>query len=176
MTKHPLAVVSLLAFLTGGAAAVVLNYPPRHPPASRQVAERHAGAGRAAAPETGATVPAAAAVEHAEEGTASGDFEDSAATPEEAGGGAEGGLREAAVAVEKPSGAAKARAATNAPAAQNSQAPRPSLRVSRRETAPGGGGVAAYTVGGVKKTGQGVKKAGATIGRTFGKIGGVFND
>jgi hypothetical protein len=36
--------------------------------------------------------------------------------------------------------------------------------------------VAGYTVGGVKKTGQGVKKAGTTIGRTFGKIGGVFND
>jgi hypothetical protein len=34
--------------------------------------------------------------------------------------------------------------------------------------------VADYTVGGVKKTGEGVKKAGTAIGRTIGKVGGIF--
>jgi hypothetical protein len=43
------------------------------------------------------------------------------------------------------------------------------LRVSRRQAAAGGRGVAGQTVRGVKKTG-------AAIGKTFGKIGGVFND
>ena len=52
----------------------------------------------------------------------------------------------------------------------------PSDDVGEAAAPAGGRGVAGHTVGGVKKTGQGVKKAGATIGRTFGKIGGVFND
>jgi hypothetical protein len=41
---------------------------------------------------------------------------------------------------------------------------------------PGGRGVAGHTVGGVKKTGKGVKKAGVVIGKTFGKVGGVFQE
>lgn len=43
------------------------------------------------------------------------------------------------------------------------------VRASREGTASGGRGVAGHTVRGVKKTGE-------VIGKTFGKIGGVFHD
>jgi hypothetical protein len=39
-----------------------------------------------------------------------------------------------------------------------------------------GRGLAGHTVGGAMKTGKGVKKAGVAIGKTFGKVGGVFHD
>ena len=165
LTKHPIAVVSLLAFLVGGAAAVMLNYPPRHAVASRQVAET---------PAAPATQPAG--VESAEEGTTSDDFDDSAAPTEETGGEAEDSFEESDAEAENRSGGVRRRRpATNVQAVQSPPAPRQYAAVSRRQSNPGGR-VAGYTVGGVKKTGQGVKKAGTTIGRTFGKIGGVFND
>ena len=42
---------------------------------------------------------------------------------------------------------------------------------------PGGGrGVAGRTLSGAKMTGKGVKKTGVAVGRTFGRIGGVFHD
>jgi hypothetical protein len=53
---------------------------------------------------------------------------------------------------------------------------RSDARVSKGQPSPAGQGLAGRTVGGVKKTGRDVKKAGAVIGRTFGKVGGVFHD
>jgi hypothetical protein len=177
LTKHPLAVVSLLAFLVGGAAAVVLNYPQRHAVASQQVAVTPADAALLSAPETDASATRPAEVEHAEERTTSGDFDGSAAPPEETSGEAEDDFDESeAAAGNSPAGVRRRRRpAASEQAVQSPPAPRPYVSVSRRQTNPGGR-VAGYTVGGVKKTGQGVKKAGTTIGRTFGKIGGVFND
>jgi hypothetical protein len=187
LTKQTLVVVSLLAFLFGGAAAVVLNYPPRHPAASRQAAETPADAGRETASRTDASAAPAAEVVRAEEGATAGELDDRAAPPEEAG--VEFGDRsgESAAEAENSSNRARRRPATSGQVIQNSPAPRRYASGSGREATSGGGGVAAYTFGGVKKTGQGVKKvgtttgqgvkkAGTTIGRTFGKIGGVFND
>jgi len=48
-------------------------------------------------------------------------------------------------------------------------APRPYVRASRKTDSSGGGGIAGHTVGGVKKTGR-------VLGKTLGKIGGVFHD
>jgi hypothetical protein len=56
------------------------------------------------------------------------------------------------------------------------RAPRGYARVSRVRVTTGGQGIAGRTVGSVKKTGEGVKKAGVAVGKTFGKIGGVFHD
>lgn len=189
LTNHPLAVVSLLAFLIGGAGAVVLNYPPRHTAASRQAAETPADSGREVASETDASAAPAAEAGRAEEGRESAEFDDSAAPPEEASVRTEDRFGESAAETGHSSDRVRRRRSASEQAVQSSSAPRPYASVSRREATTGGGGsnVAAYTVGGVKKTGQGVKKvgtttgqgvkkAGTTIGRTFGKIGGVFND
>lgn len=173
MTKNPLAVVGLLAFIFGGAAAVMLYYPPRHAVVSQQFAETPADP----APED---APAArpAEVADAEEETTSEDFDDPAVTSEgglsETGAEAEDGSSESDAEAEKSSNGVRRRQSAVAQTVQSAPAPRPYVRVSRRGTNPGAR-VAGYTVGGVKKTGQGVKKAGTAIGRTFGKIGGVFN-
>ena len=169
LTKNPLAVVALLAFVTGGAAAVILNYPPRRPAHFQESARKTADAARASASENDAG-------EHAEEGATSDEFDDSAARPEELSDEAEGGVEGANLKVGKSPGVARGRSATNGQAAQSPRAPAAYVRVSRAQAPPAGRGVAGRTVGGVKKTGQGVKKAGAAIGKTFGKLGGVFND
>src|SRR3712207_605126 len=83
LTKHPLAVVGLLAFIIGGAAAVVLNYPQRHTAAAQQVAETPADAAPLPASEADVSATQPAEIEHAEEGTTSDDFDDSGATPED---------------------------------------------------------------------------------------------
>jgi hypothetical protein len=176
LTKHPLAVVVLLAFITGGAAAVILNYPPRRPAGYQESAEKAADAARGAAPETDASAARAAEVGHAEEGATSDEFGDPVERPEEVSDEAEDGSGGAGVEVGKPSGVARVRSGTNGDAVKSPRAPAAYVRVSRAQASPAGRGVAGRTVGGVKKTGQGVKKAGAAIGKTFGKIGGVFND
>ena len=39
-----------------------------------------------------------------------------------------------------------------------------------------GRGIAGHAVGGAKKTGKGAKKVGVAVGKTFGKVGGIFHD
>jgi hypothetical protein len=169
LTKNPLAVVVLLAFITGGAAAVILNYPQRRPEHFQESAHKTADAARAAASETGAGG-------HAEEGATTDEVDDSVARPEEASDEAVDGVEGADVEVGKSPAIARGRSVTNGQAVQSPRAPAAYVRASRAQASPAGRGVAGRTVGGVKKTGQGVKKAGAAIGKTFGKIGGVFND
>lgn len=186
LAKHPLAVVCLLAFLIGGAAAVILNYPTRHTAAPGQVAQTPAEAGLEVEPEADAPAAPSAELGHTGEGTTSNEFDDSAAQLEEPDGEVEEDFSESAAGPENSSNGVRRRRATGEQAVQSRPAPRPYVSASRGQTNPGGM-VAGYTVGGVKKTGQGVKKvgtttgkgvkkAGTTIGRTFGKIGGVFND
>lgn len=161
MSKNPLAVVCALAFAVGAVAAVALHYPPRDGAVVRGVAENSADGGGpngAASAETGSPDKGA----HAE---------DVATATETAGaagvGGGEGSKTAAAVRRRATAGARDGKGPRAAPGY---------VRVSGGRADTGGRGVAGHAVGGVKKTGQGVKKAGTAIGKTFGKIGGVFHD
>ena len=172
MSKHPLAVVCALAFVFGGAAAFVLDYPPRGAAGFQDVAEKSADIGRGVAAETVAAEAQPARGVRPEEITASGGG-DSVPRPGDVSvehsdmSGGEAG---------QPSGGVSNRGSADGRTVDRSRATRSYAIVSRGGAAGGGRGLAGHTVSGVKKTGAGVKKAGATIGKTFGKIGGVFHD
>lgn len=70
--------------------------------------------------------------------------------------------------IKKPSARPRERAQRSGRAANSFRAAHGQARVTRREAA-GGPTVAGHVVGGVKKTG-------AAVGKTFGKIGGIFRD
>jgi len=151
----------------GGAAAFVLDYPPRGAAGFQDVAEKSADIGRGVAAEA---QPARGV--RPEEITASGGG-DSVPRPGDVSvehsdmSGGEAG---------QPSGGVSSRGSADGRTVDRSRATRSYAIVSRGRAAGGGRGLAGHTVSGVKKTGAGVKKAGATIGKTFGKIGGVFHD
>jgi hypothetical protein len=176
LSKQPLAIVCALAFVAGGAAAYVLEYPPRGAAGVRGVADAGADAGRAAAPaDSEATEARPDALTRPEEVAPTDDARDSSprnddasAGPTQAGGEDEG--------VANPSTRVRGRAAFDGRGGERRSAARGYARASRGGVASGGRSIAGYAVGGVKKTGGGVKKAGAAIGKTFGKIGGVFHD
>jgi hypothetical protein len=175
MAKHPLAIVCALAFMAGGAAALVLEYPPRGAAGVQGFAEPGADAGRGAAVESAAAEVRAVEPVRPAETAASGDGHDFAPRPDDAGtesprpGGAAGRAG-------KPSAGVKGRGSADARPGEGRRAARSYATVSGGGAASGGRSIAGHTVGGLKKTGGGVKKAGAAIGKTFGKIGGVFHD
>ncbi|HWS87584.1 MAG TPA: hypothetical protein VN282_11510 [Pyrinomonadaceae bacterium] len=166
MSKYPLAAVVVLALLAGGFAGFVFHYPPE------DAADARAGAPQAAEAATpvvhdAANVPEGAGADSAllagdgsvEAGEAGGDF--AGASDERA--------------VRRPGGV-RGRAEAAGRAGGRPAAARGYVRVSRAEGSSGGRGIAGHTLGGVKKTGEGVKKTGVVIGRTFGKLGGVFHE
>lgn len=173
--KNPLVVVCALAFLVGGAAAVVFTRPAFGPAAVHSAASSNTDAGHA--------VPEDAA--ESAEGDSEGARDEEAAVPEENKPTSESGVVGAepsrtgidVVAAEKSARGSKGRAAAAAGQTdQESRAARGYARATAGRQPSGGKGVVGYPVTGVKKTGEGVKKAGTTIGKTFGKLGGLFNE
>lgn len=164
MSKQPLAVICALAFTVGGAAALVSHYTPRDAAGVRGVAEESADAARREAAETNPLTGHAAEAAPADETAEGGD--DAPAAADEGGAvvdEAEGREVEPAVKSDVRAGGVRGRADRRPKAA------RAHTVVSRREAAGGGRGVAGRTV-------RGVKRAGAAVGKTLGKIGGVFHD
>jgi hypothetical protein len=165
--KHPLAIVCALAFVVGGAAAFVLEYQPRRAAGVQGVAETGAGVspGAAAEPEAAGGRPAGGAppeVMTAPEGRGDSAAVTDAGTDDTSGG--------------QLSVVMKGRESAGRQAGEGRRTARGHTRVSSGGAAPAGRGIAGYAAGGVKKTGVGVKRAGAAVGKTFGKIGGVFHD
>lgn len=165
LTKNPLAAVCAVAFLLGGAAAVVLTRPASDQTTIQEYAGRDGDAGRTAPAD--ASEPARGASEGApvEEPSASVEREPA---PESAAVTAES----APTVVERET---RGRAAAGR-VDESSKVARGYARVPAGRQSSGGNPLVSYPVGGVKKTGEGVKKAGTTIGKTFGKVGGLFHD
>ena len=168
MSKYPIAVVCVLAFIVGGVAAVVIHHSPRSADRVQSIGVQGAADGGAYVGHVESEEAAAASVPAAAH---TGD-EERAATADEvvdgSGDAAGDGVRSA--------GGVRARAATSGSAGAGTRGARGSARVSNGRARSGGPGVAGYAVGGMKKTGAGVKKTGAVIGKTFGKIGGAFHE
>ena len=167
MFKHPLAIVCALAFVVGGAAAFVLEYPPRRAAGVQDVAETGAGVspGAAAEPEAAGGRPAEGASPEemtVPEGRGGSATVTDAGTDDTSGG--------------QPSVVITGRESAERQAGEGRRTARGYTRISSGGAAPVGRGIAGYAAGGVKKTGVGVKRAGAAVGKTFGKIGGVFQD
>lgn len=162
MPGYSLAFVCVLGLLAGGGAALALHYAGQGAPEVHDAGRKSTDAGREgdtrAETVADGRVPAVTPAQDAETSGAGGEVEDMsrdevAASP----------LR-----VRKPregSGGAE----ENGRGDRRPRAVRSYVRASRGGTASGGRGVAGHTVRGVKKTGE-------VIGKTFGKIGGVFHD
>jgi hypothetical protein len=123
VSKHPLAVVCTLAFLAGGAAAVVLNYPPRDTVGVRAVAEKTAAPRPTPAAETGTAAEIAAEGPHVEGRAVSTDVGNSASRPGDVGvepSHTEGDVGEAA----KPPGGLRDRAAAGGRTVESARPPR----------------------------------------------------
>ena len=172
--KNPLVVVCAMAFLAGGAAALVFTRPAPGPASVHTVAAPAADAGSAVPARAvesaeggseGARVEEAAMSESAEPESESTDVGDEPSPT-----GVEG------VEAAKTSGRTAGRAAAQRQAVESTRASRGYSRVSAGRQSSGRGGVIGYPVGGVKKTGEGVKKAGTAVGKTFGKVGGIFHE
>jgi len=166
--KNPLVVVCAIAFLAGGAAALVFTRPAPGPASVHTVAAPAADAGSAESAEEGsegARVEEAAMPEGTEPESESTDVGDEPSPT-----GVEG------VEAAKTSGRTAGRAAAQRQAVESTRSSRGYSRVSAGRQSSGRGGVIGYPVGGVKKTGEGVKKAGTAVGKTFGKVGGIFHE
>ena len=163
MSKNPLAVVCALAFLAGGAAAGALHYRQPDSAAVNAVARTNDAAGEARAETVPLTVEAAEGAP-AEERLAAGAADETADGAE---------VRDG---VEDGRGVTGRRAYRRAGGLRDESDARP--RAARRYTtvSRGGGGVGGVGRGVAGHTVRGVKKTGAAIGKTFGKIGGVFHD
>ena len=149
MPRYSLAVV-VFCLMVSGAAGVALHYARQDAAVVRGV-EESAAAGSEAVMEAGAPASRAGIL--------------SAEAGEGAGAGTGVSAQRAGRRASGVSGWAERRGRIG----QGSMAGRGYVRVSRREVAGGGPGVMGHTVRGVKKTG-------VVIGKTFGKIGGVFHD
>ena len=160
-----------LAFLAGAAAAVVLNYPPGSDAGAQGVTAK------TAVPQTVSAAEIETAADRAAEGAPAEETapQDDGVNPAEASvrsshaDGEAGGAR-------RRSDGVRGRATADGRSGSGSRATRSHTRGSEGRLAAGGQAVAGRTVGGVKKTGAGMKKAGTAVGRTLGKIGGVFHD
>lgn len=167
--KNRLAVVCAVAFLAGGAAAVVFTRPA----AVQAVAAGNADAGRVVSFEAGEPAGGDSDGGRAEDRAVS---EVSEPAPARVASGAESSTTGA-----EGVGAANSSRRTRSRAAvgrvdEDSRADRGYARVPAGRRSSGVNPVVGYPVGGVKKTGQGMKKAGTVVGRTFGKVGGLFHD
>jgi len=169
MSKYPLAVVIALAFLAGGAAAVVYHFPPGGADSTRAAAENGDVAGSVSGP-AGEPVDSQAA-----DGAYAVEKAVSSLPDGPAGLDVEAGAAPAGVAVRRPE-STRGRAVDDGRTYRRTGAARSQAKVPRAVEASGGRGLAGHALNGVKKTGEGVKKTGTAIGRTFGKIGGVFHD
>lgn len=172
LTKNPLVAICVVAFLVGGAAAVVLTRPASDKAAIHELDSRDVDAGRVVPADT--SEPTRDELEGArEEATVSGESEPApergAVSPEAMPAGVE------EVEATRSHRGTRSRAVAGR-TDESSRAARGYVRVSAGRTASGGNPVVAYPVNGVKRTGQGVKKAGTAVGRTFGKVGGLFHD
>ena len=161
--KYPMAVICVLAFIVGAAAAgVVYHRQPRGADGVQGTLGRGIDGGRAEDRENAASASQVATDKGVKLSASAGESED--------------GEVEAAGDVVRPAAVPRARTATNAGTSVAERTGRRYAGASSRRSTGGGRSVAGHMVGGVKKSGEGVKKAGAAIGKTFGKIGGVFHD
>jgi hypothetical protein len=162
VSSNPIAVVCVTAFVVGGAAAGILFRPSSH----------------ADGPGRGDAVGVVQAAQAGDGENASADNPVTNTDAEESAGVVEVGnaVGDPARDVVRSAGGAKARAVTNAHSGGGTTMAGGYAKVSTVRKPSAGRGVAGPAVGGVKKAGEGVKKTGQVVGRTFGKLSGVFHD
>lgn len=160
-SRYSLTVVCALSLLAGCIAALALHHATQGTPEVQDVARTSTEAGREA--ETRAET-----VERGMSAVILADDAETSAAGVRPGDSTKNGAGASPVRVRKAQ-AGSGGAEEKGRADRRPRVARSYVRASREGTASGGRGVAGHTVRGVKKTGE-------VIGKTFGKIGGVFHD